>query len=263
MKKVYIFLVLIVCLFIPDNIFGQNPFRQLKMEYWNTKNGMPNDLILNVYQTKDGFIWTTGYTGLTRFDGASFTSFNTRSVPLLKTDNIESLLHETNDSTLWIPTSSSGLLSYKNGVFNAYLTDSISVNFLGTTDKEELVLQIGRRTQQSYVLFDTHLKTHKSISNPRIIELLKAGKITNTKYSVKDQSGNTWIRFGKLYRLKGGNMNELTPKEGVFPENGFREMYTDSKNRVWLVAFSGLLLWNGQAFQPYPGMEDILFTGSG
>ena len=262
MKKVYIFLVLIVCLFIPDNVSGQNPFRQLKMEHWNTKNGMPNDLILNVYQTKDGFIWTTGYTGLTRFDGASFTTFNTRSVPLLKIDNIESLLHETNDSTLWIPTSSSGLLSYKNGAFNAYLTDSLSINFLGTTDKEELLLRIGSRNQ-SYVLFDTHLKTYKSLSNPQIIQLLKEGKITNTKFSIKDQSGNTWIRAGKFYRLKGGNITELTPKEGVFPENDYREMYTDSRNRVWLVAYKGLWLWNGQVFQHYPGMEDILFRGSG
>ena len=83
MKKMIIHFLLLVSLLKLDSAIGQNPFRQLKMDHWNTKNGMPNDLILNVYQTKDGFIWTAGYTGLTRFDGINFTSFSTRKVTLM------------------------------------------------------------------------------------------------------------------------------------------------------------------------------------
>jgi ligand-binding sensor domain-containing protein len=262
MKKTFILLVLIICLFKPDVVSGQNPFRQLKMESWDSKNGMPNDLILNVYQTKDGFIWTTGYTGLTRFDGVSFTSFNSRTVPLIKTDNITSVLYETNDSTLWIPTPGSGLLSYKNGVFKSYLTDSTSLFFMGITDTEELLLQIGIRTQ-SYVLFDTNLKTIKSITRSQSIELLKEGKISNKYRSLKDQSGNLWIYSDALYRYKDGKMNKITPKEGFLPERRYLQGYADSKNRFWFVSNKGLFLWDGEAFQPYPGMEDIIFVGSG
>ena len=262
MKKISIFLVLIICLFKPEDVSGQNPFRQLKIENWDTKNGMPNDHILNVYQTKDGFIWTTGYTGLTRFDGVSFTSFNSRTVPLMKTDNITSVLYETNDSTLWIPTPSSGLLSFKNGVFTSYLTDSTSLFFMGITETEELLLQIGIRTE-SYVLFDTNLKTIKSISRSQSLELLKEGKISNKYRSIKDQAGNLWIYSNALYRFKDGKMNKITPKEGFFPERRYLQGYADSKNRFWFISNKGLFLWDGQAFQPYPEMEDIIFVGSG
>ncbi|MCH6235775.1 sensor histidine kinase [Cognataquiflexum rubidum] len=263
MKKTSILLLVIFCLFKSGEVSSQNPFRQLKVESWDTKNGLPNDLILNVYQTKDGFIWTAGYTGLTRFDGVSFTSYNSRSVPLFKTDNIQSLLYETNDSTLWIPTPSSGLLSFKNGVFNAYLTDSTSINFLGTTDREELLLQIGTRTQ-SFVLFDTNLKTSKSITYSQGRELFKEGKISNKYRRLKDQSGNLWTYTdASFFSYKDGKMNKITPKEGGFPERQYFLSCVDSKNRFWLTSNKGLFLWDGQAFKPYPGMEDILFGGSG
>jgi len=261
MKRFFIFLILIIFLIKPGCISGQNPFLHLKMDHWNTKNGMPNDLILNVYQTKDGFIWMASYTGLTRFDGVSFTSYNSRTVPLMKTDLIQELLYETNDSTFWIPTPGSGLLSFKNGVFKSYLTDSISLIIMGKTEKDELLLQVGRRTQ-SFALFDTHLKTYKSINDAQRIELFKAGKIINYD-RVKDQSGNTWLYFNnKAYRYNDGKMNELTPNEGYFPGRGYYETYVDSRNRVWLVSTSGLFLWNGLAFKPYPGMEDIIFLAT-
>jgi signal transduction histidine kinase/ligand-binding sensor domain-containing protein len=262
MKRTTIFLILIICVFKQNYLSGQNPFRQLKMENWDTKNGMPNDLILNVYQTKDGFIWTTGYTGLTRFDGINFTSYNSRTVPAMKTDNIESLIYETSDSTLWIPTPGSGLLSFKNGMFKSFLTDSTSLFCLGKTEKEELLLQIGRRTQ-SFALFDTHLKTIKSINNSQRIELFKEDKISNYN-RIKDQAGNTWFyNNSKAYRYNDGIMNELTPKEGFFPGRGYYQIYVDSRNRVWLVSAKGLFLWDGQAFKPFSGMEDITFAGSG
>ena len=254
--------LLLVSLLKLDSAIGQNPFRQLKMDHWNTKNGMPNDLILNVYQTKDGFIWTAGYTGLARFDGVNFTSFNSRTVPLMKTDNVESLLYETNDSTLWIPTPNSGLLSFKNGVFKAFLTDSSSLYIVGKTGKEELLLQIGRRAQR-FLLFNTHTKAFKNITNSQELELIKSGLIINYD-RIKDQSGNTWVLFNnKLNRYKDGKLNELTAKEGYLPGRDYFETYVDSKNRVWLVSTKGLLLWNASAFAPYPGMEDIVFTYSG
>ena len=75
-------------LLMGDALMAQNTFNQLTLEYWDSKKGMPHDLNLNVYQTKDGFIWTTSYSGLLRFDGVNFTSFNSRN-----TAELLSLIH--------------------------------------------------------------------------------------------------------------------------------------------------------------------------
>lgn len=174
MKKIPVFLFLLVGLIPFTNVTGQGPFRQLKMEHWDANSGMPNDLILNVYQTKDGYIWMTGYAGLVRFDGISFTAFNSRTVPQMKTDNIESLLCETSDSTLWIPTPNSGLLSYKHGVFKAYTQYTMPLFLIGKSAKDALLFSTGRGSKQ-LILFDTRTKELKKLLRPKGTLCLKKG----------------------------------------------------------------------------------------
>jgi len=254
--------ILSIVLILPEITVGQNPFSRLIMEHWNTKNGMPNDMVLNVYQTMDGYIWLTGYTGLTRFDGITFTPFNSRTVSQMKTDNIETLLYETKDSTLWIPTPNSGLLAYKNGEFKAYITDSTSLYISGLTDQGELLLNIGRGTT-GYALFDTCSKTIRSLTQSQQLELLLKEK-TRSYDLVRDQSGNTWIYFNRtISRYNDGKLYQLTSNEGYDPDRGYYQIYADSRNRVWLISRTGLFLWNGHKFEIYPGMEDAVFVSSG
>jgi len=92
MKIALKYLLVIAIVFYQSFAIAQNPFGYFKMDHWDTKKGMPNDFVLNIFQTKDGFIWLTGYSGLTRFDGVNFTTFNSSNEPLFKADGIISLL---------------------------------------------------------------------------------------------------------------------------------------------------------------------------
>ncbi len=228
-------------------------FSKLKIDHWDSKTGMPNDLNLNVYQTKDGFLWLTGYSGLIRFDGINFTTFNSRTDSIFKTDNIESILAESEDSTFWIPTPTSGLISYKNGVFKTYLADRFSGRLVGKTTSDELLITLGRRTNQ-YILFNTKSKKHSELTAIDLRELVNKDKfILNHK---KDQNGNSWIiRDAKLLRIKNGITYELSEKEGVKKNAIYNAFYVDSKNRVWLPSSDGLLIWNGKSMVPFPGLE--------
>ncbi|MBI1342057.1 MAG: hypothetical protein GC171_03875 [Terrimonas sp.] len=261
LKNAAIVVILLLGLCKPEVTTAQHTFSRLKIEHWDTRKGMPNDMALNVYQTKEGYIWTTGYTGLVRFDGISFTSFNSRSVPLLKSDNVEGLLYETNDSTLWIPTPNSGLVSYEKGEFKAYLTDSTILYILGKTKNEELILSFGRGIL-SYGLFNTHTRAFQSISDSQRIQLLTNDGLISHSYA-RDKSGNLWGSLNrKFFRFNGGKFFEITAKEGILSDRVYYETYADSRNRVWLVSSKGLFLWNGKAFELYPGMEAALFTSS-
>ena len=40
---------------------------------WQTEDGLPQNSVTAVVQTRDGYLWLGTYSGLARFDGARFT----------------------------------------------------------------------------------------------------------------------------------------------------------------------------------------------
>ena len=54
-------------------------------------------------QTRDGYLWFGTESGLVRFDGVKFATFNVKNTPAINSDNVEALL-ETSDGNLWIGT---------------------------------------------------------------------------------------------------------------------------------------------------------------
>ncbi|HEV2102389.1 MAG TPA: two-component regulator propeller domain-containing protein, partial [Candidatus Acidoferrum sp.] len=82
---------------------------------WDSNNGLPENDVRAILQTKDGYIWLGTEEGLIRFDGVHFTVFDHRNTPVLP-DNLISALAETPDGSLWIGTSSA-FLRYKDGKF--------------------------------------------------------------------------------------------------------------------------------------------------
>jgi hypothetical protein len=166
---------------------GRNPFSQYRIEHWNTKNGLPSDLVLSIYQSKEGFIWLTSYSNIARFDGVNFTTFNSRTVPAMKTDVVESLLAETSDSTLWIPTPGSGLIAYKNDRFTPFLQEFFSLRLLATSSKDELIL-LSSSDKNPFILFDAKSKKVTRLTESALRDLYKTGNFQTP--NSKDKSGN-------------------------------------------------------------------------
>lgn len=72
-------------------------------DHWNSRNGLPNDTVQAIAQTPDGFLWVGTQTGLVRFDGLRFVTFDAPGVPALGGASIQALL-VASDGTLWIGT---------------------------------------------------------------------------------------------------------------------------------------------------------------
>jgi len=249
-------ILMIMIHWMANPLQGQNPFNAFKIDHWDTKKGLPNDLILNLYQSQDGFLWMTSFAGLTRFDGMNFTTFNSKSVPLMKSDNIEQL-YESQDSTLWIPMQKKGLIGYKQGVFKEYLSETSFSRIIGFTPDRELLFLSGNKNNP-YFLFNTHSKTKTLLNDSMVLQLAKAGKIGSGRD--RDQSGNLWkVTPGRLERIQDGETHILTEKEGIRRGGIFHEIFVDKQNRVWLPSREGLLLWNGKKMEVFPGMENKAF----
>jgi len=96
------------------------PVASYGRQSWVMENGLPQNTVQALAQTKDGFVWLGTEVGLVRFDGNSFTVFDHNSSPALPGNDVRCLL-ATSDGALWIGTSE-GLAQWMDGLVTAFTT---------------------------------------------------------------------------------------------------------------------------------------------
>ncbi len=96
------------------------PLASYGRQSWGMENGLPQNTVQALAQTRDGFLWLGTEAGLVRFDGNGFQVFDRNSTPALPGADVRCLL-ETKDGALWIGTSE-GLARWKDGAVRAFTT---------------------------------------------------------------------------------------------------------------------------------------------
>jgi signal transduction histidine kinase/ligand-binding sensor domain-containing protein len=102
---------------------GKQAVSPLDREYlttrWTTEEGLPQNTITAIVQTRDGYLWLGTFGGLARFDGARFTIFNSANTPQLKSNRITALL-EDRDGSLWIGAETGEIARYRHSQFASW-----------------------------------------------------------------------------------------------------------------------------------------------
>jgi signal transduction histidine kinase len=97
------------------------------VDSWTAENGPgkgpPDNEIISLIQTHDGYLWLGTLHGLVRFDGIHFTLFDVMNTPGLASDGIV-YLFEDRRTNLWVGTESAGLSVIKNGVITNFAGDT-------------------------------------------------------------------------------------------------------------------------------------------
>ena len=240
------------CIALPSQ--AQNPFARYKVEHYDSKNGMPNDFVMNAYQSNDGFIWLNSYSGYIRFDGKQFVTFNSSNTPAFKADNSNSLFSESEDSTLWFPSQGSGLVSYKKGRFASYLKEHPSLMLLSKTKKQELILNPGE-TDSTGLLIVFNPKT----KNYFTIKWEDYRKYRDDTYSVNSTASAEWyMSNARAYHKDKNDSSDLWREAaGLSPDIFVTSIFKDSKQRTWLTSSNGIFLWDGKQFNLFPGLEKV------
>jgi len=113
---------------------------------WVMENGLPQNSVTALIQSREGFVWLGTEAGLVRFDGNSFQLFDRGSNPGLPDNDICCLL-ELPDGGMWIGTSG-GLARWEDGKILAYSTrDGLPGNVirgLATADGGQLWVNTDR-----------------------------------------------------------------------------------------------------------------------
>ncbi len=114
-----------------QSMSGTRVFGRYQQTLWQEREGLPQNTVLAVTKTRDGYLWLATYEGAARFDGVRFTLFNASNTAGLGNSKVNELL-ETRDGDLWLATFGGGISRLAGGRFTPYTSrDGLSSDYRG------------------------------------------------------------------------------------------------------------------------------------
>ncbi len=224
-------LLLQFCVPIRASLDPDKPIRQYIHQDWQTAQGLPQNSVLAIAQTPDGYLWLGTEEGLVRFDGVHFTILDKRTSGLQT--NLIQVLYVDRESNLWIGTYGGGIACLSHGKFTAYTSangfpnepihamyeDDHGAIWIGTDGGGLIRLQDGK-----FRIFTT-----------------ADGLADNAVFSVTgDANGTLWIgTHAGLSKLSGGKFSRLGTKEGL-SSDFVRSVVVGREGVIWIGTNEGL-----------------------
>lgn len=92
---------------------------QYRFDHWTADNGLPQNSVRDIVQTRGGYLWLATFDGLVRFDGVRFTVFNKSNAPGIVTNRFTQL-YEDAQGDLWACTEGGEVTRRHAGSFTSY-----------------------------------------------------------------------------------------------------------------------------------------------
>jgi ligand-binding sensor domain-containing protein/signal transduction histidine kinase len=226
---------------------SQRDLSQFSHEVWLTENGLPQNTVHSIAQTRDGYIWIGTEEGLARFDGVRFTVFDKQNTPQIKSNYIRTLLAD-RQGALWIGTAE-GLVRMKDGKFTLFTTNEGL-----PSDTIQAVYE--DRAGNLWVATTTGLGLFKGggLTTFTTKERLIGGSI---QALLEDADGALWIAtpYG-VGRVKDGAFTNHTVRDGL-GSNSVRAIQQDRDGRLWFGSLGGLTSLSRGRFTTYTTRDGL------
>ncbi|HTD87057.1 MAG TPA: two-component regulator propeller domain-containing protein, partial [Candidatus Binatia bacterium] len=209
--------------------------RTYRFEQWNTERGLPQNTVLSIVQSHDGYLWIGTRFGFTRFDGATFTTFSLANTPDMPCENCYAMA-EDNEGSLWIGTNK-GLIRRKNNRLNLFTKEhgltSKSVRRICQGPSGALWIGTGRGLGRFLNGTFTNL-------------IHDVGVITDRAEIFEDRSGCVWFNTqDAIFRWPAHPIGrpEVVVNRENYDNDRVRFFLQDSKDRIWFGNAAGLFCW--------------------
>ncbi len=200
---------------------------------WYAKDGLPQNSVHAIEQTRNGYLWFGTEEGLTRFDGVAFTVFDRSNTPAIRS-NYTPCVIEGRDGSLWFGTLGGGLVRLKDAKFTRYGTEEgLTSNMVRSLyEAPDGTLWIGTVGGGLNRLRDGRFDgfgQREGLSN-----LIVRGV-------APDGQGGLWLATtGGANHFRDGRVDTvLTVREGL-PHDVVLGVYRDRQGRVWFATSGGL-----------------------
>jgi ligand-binding sensor domain-containing protein/signal transduction histidine kinase len=250
----------------------KEPAAHYLLDSWTTENGLPQNSINDILQTRDGYLWLATHGGLVRFDGIRFVVFD-RSIEGIKSQRIKAL-YEDSKGTLWAATDDGMLIGYRDGTFTTHTVklESPYPEALRIEEDDEGNLWITWRAVLTKFDGERFVNYRPADFVDRVGGILLGSKQVwwsqdsaglhcfvkgrAQTYSYQDNlpkaqiidvsidlSGNLWIQTkgGGVVKAQNGQIKLHIRRESLTSKNVQGVFLEDHKNNLWFAQHSGNL----------------------
>ncbi len=232
---------------------------QYRLDQFTTGNGLPQNTVSAITQTRDGYLWFATYDGLVRYDGIRFTTFDKGNSEGISGNRFLSLC-EDGRGTLWAGTSDSGLIRYRDGSFTSFTTQQgLPLNYVGRLQRAEDGLPV--------VFFGIGENNHidwangNSLTSVNIFLWMEDDSMVPihqrpvTEFA--DRSNARWaLEPGRLIKFKGDRKTVFPVT--LTPDVFFRFHYEDRAGNMWFSTRDNeVYLVAGDAIRHYTRFDGI------
>jgi ligand-binding sensor domain-containing protein/signal transduction histidine kinase len=219
---------------------GKLPFT---FRSWQRQQGLPQDLIRAIAQTKDGYLWVGTDDGVARFDGVKFVSFG---LPEGLHSGSARTLFGDSQGTLWIGSVGGGLIRWRDGRFTTFtMRDGLPSDSITALAED--------RDGRLWIGTDAGLAVWQDgrPNSPVITEQFKGKSITAL---FKDSQGNVWIGSAGagVFKSQGDKLVQMTDATvgGLLQDPHC--LLVDKRGRLWIGAGDDFVLCrDADQWRPY------------
>jgi signal transduction histidine kinase/ligand-binding sensor domain-containing protein len=222
---------------------------QYGLDTWLTRDGLPQNSVKAIAQTRDGYLWLGTWGGLARFDGVKFTIFNRANTPGLRDSRITALAEDA-DGNLWIGTAAGGLSRFKNGVFEAYRSED------DTSYEERSRWQIRSiaRSRDGALWIGTSGGGFRRFKDGRFGALLMDRHVVRAIF--EDRSGQLWVATSNgVLELSSIEPGTFQIQRHLLPGHIVNGIYQDRAGTIWIAARGGLTRVSGARVTSFGSAE--------
>lgn len=219
-------------------------------------SGLPENTVVALTQTRDGYLWVGTLDGLARFDGVQFTTFNQANTPGLNSSEIVKLF-EDDEGNLWIGTRTEGVALVKNG--------AVQTIPLGAGAREGRLMGACEDANGTVWLYTADGQLARRRKDAKTIEVWRdvpTAYPSRYRTVIAEKSGAVWVGTDSgLWRVDtstlASNTNLPDGREILpAPPDGLDYVLASRKGGYWRLAGGMIEKWNTDHMEggpvPYP-----------
>ena len=284
-KKATLFLlVLVLQIFWVQSVHSQGTdLQDYVVTQFGMEEGLPQNSVNDIIQTRDGYIWLATYGGLVRFDGNSFTNFSRANTPGMISDRIMGLF-EAVDGAIWlyIESGDTRLVRFKDGKAAEYTFGESGATILNLHNDNRGGLwatafeKVYRFTNNSFVEIpinnDRNLK-ESALSDSLGVWISTGNKVIKTYGDLPVQmedfnalissSVNSIIEYPKgsgevfvgtrsdgIIQMMGNGSHQIIAPED-FNGGIFYKFEENTQKGLYAHLYEKMIKWNGDGFEEF------------
>lgn len=208
---------------------------QLRIDQWQTEQGLPLNTVQSVFQSSSGHLWVGTAGGLARFDGVRFATFESSGVPSIASRPIFGIFEDSIGS-IWIG-HHQGAVRWQNGRFETVFDADITERKRVWAFAEHPKGTVWAATENGLVRWESG----KGVS--KVFRIADGLPVNRLRSLTVDREGLMWIGTtgGGLVSFDGKAFKVRNPATG-FPHSEVRHVIADLRGGIWAATAGGGLV---------------------